>query len=110
MIYEYLIHAEFCPVSLGGDFFFFCGALGTSGTGKLQLIYERTEGVLKRYKNYNKVIVVCHGTVMQYFLGIDHLLTVQSHYMIQIKMFYTSIRWIHDKHLLSCCHWKGESK
>ena len=35
-------------------------------------IYERTEGVLKRYKNYNKVIVVCHGTVMQYFLGIEH--------------------------------------
>ena len=22
-------------------------------------------------------------------------------------MFYTSIRWIHEKHLLSCCHWKG---
>ncbi|MDY6325163.1 MAG: histidine phosphatase family protein [Catonella sp.] len=35
-------------------------------------IVERTENVLKKYENLNKVIVVCHGTVMQYFLGIAH--------------------------------------
>lgn len=27
---------------------------------------------LEKYKDYDEVIIVCHGTVMQYFLGIDH--------------------------------------
>lgn len=33
---------------------------------------ERVMGVLDRYRNYNTVIVVCHGTLMQYILGVDH--------------------------------------
>lgn len=33
---------------------------------------ERVMNVLDRYKDYNAVIVVCHGTLMQYVLGIDH--------------------------------------
>ena len=35
-------------------------------------IAKRTKAVLKKYKDYDEVIIVCHGTVMQYFLGIDH--------------------------------------
>lgn len=33
---------------------------------------ERVTKVLDRYKDYNAVIVVCHGTLMQYVLGIEH--------------------------------------
>ena len=33
---------------------------------------ERVMNVLDKYKNYNAVIVVCHGTVMQYVLEIEH--------------------------------------
>lgn len=33
---------------------------------------ERVWGVLDRYKAYGEVIVVCHGTLMQYVLGIEH--------------------------------------
>ena len=33
---------------------------------------ERVMCVLARYKNYNAVIVVCHGTLMQYVLGMEH--------------------------------------
>ena len=35
-------------------------------------IAKRTKAVLEKYKDYDEVIIVCHGTVMQYFLGIDH--------------------------------------
>ena len=34
-------------------------------------IAKRTKAVLEKYKDYDEVIIVCHGTVMQYFLGID---------------------------------------
>ena len=33
---------------------------------------ERVMKVLDRYKEYKAVIVVCHGTLMQYVLGIEH--------------------------------------
>ncbi|MEZ3444454.1 MAG: histidine phosphatase family protein [Lachnospiraceae bacterium] len=33
---------------------------------------ERVTKVLDKYKDYHAVIVVCHGTLMQYVLGIDH--------------------------------------
>lgn len=33
---------------------------------------ERVMNVLSRYRNYNKVIVVCHGTLMQYVLEMEH--------------------------------------
>ena len=33
---------------------------------------ERVMHVLDKYKEYNKVIVVCHGTLMQYVLGMEH--------------------------------------
>lgn len=33
---------------------------------------KRVMSVLKRYRNYSSVIVVCHGILMQYVLGIDH--------------------------------------
>lgn len=33
---------------------------------------DRVMKVLDRYKGYNAVIVMCHGTLMQYVLGIDH--------------------------------------
>lgn len=33
---------------------------------------KRVRKVLDKYRNYNKVIVVCHGTLMQYVLGINH--------------------------------------
>lgn len=33
---------------------------------------KRVMMVLDRYKDYNSVIVVCHGTLMQYVLGIEH--------------------------------------
>ena len=35
-------------------------------------IRKRISSVLKKYENCSKVIVVCHGIVMQYFLEIDH--------------------------------------
>ena len=35
-------------------------------------IATRTKTVLEKYSNYDAVIIVCHGTVMQYFLGIKH--------------------------------------
>ena len=35
-------------------------------------ITERIKSVLNKYKNYDSVIVVCHGVVMQCFLGIDN--------------------------------------
>ena len=33
---------------------------------------KRVMSVLERYRNYSSVIVVCHGILMQYVLGIDH--------------------------------------
>lgn len=33
---------------------------------------ERVMNVLDRYKDYHIVVVVCHGTLMQYVLGIEH--------------------------------------
>lgn len=33
---------------------------------------KRVMSVLERYRNYSLVIVVCHGTLMQYVLGIHH--------------------------------------
>ncbi len=33
---------------------------------------ERVMAVLDRYKDHRAVIVVCHGTLMQYVLGIEH--------------------------------------
>ena len=33
---------------------------------------ERVNTVLKKYQQYSKVIVVCHGTLMQYYLNIPH--------------------------------------
>ena len=33
---------------------------------------KRVLGVLDRYKEHRAVIVVCHGTLMQYVLGIEH--------------------------------------
>lgn len=33
---------------------------------------KRVKGVLDKYKSYNAIIVVCHGTLMQYVLGIPH--------------------------------------
>lgn len=33
---------------------------------------ERVRGVLNRYKNYNAVIVVCHGALMKYVLEMEH--------------------------------------
>lgn len=33
---------------------------------------KRVRKVLDRYKDYRAVIVVCHGTLMQYVLGIEH--------------------------------------
>ena len=33
---------------------------------------ERVIQVLNKYRNYNTVIVVCHGTLMQYVLEIEH--------------------------------------
>lgn len=33
---------------------------------------ERVMKVLDKYTNYHSVIVVCHGTLMQYVLGIPH--------------------------------------
>lgn len=33
---------------------------------------KRVRRVLDKYRNYDKVIVVCHGTLMQYVLGINH--------------------------------------
>lgn len=33
---------------------------------------KRVMMVLDRYRNYNSVIVVCHGTLMQYVLEIEH--------------------------------------
>ncbi len=36
------------------------------------MIKQRVMKVLKKYRKYNKVIVVCHGTLMQYFLNIPH--------------------------------------
>ena len=35
-------------------------------------IKQRVNNVLAKYCNYSKVIVVCHGILMQYFLGIGH--------------------------------------
>ena len=35
-------------------------------------IRRRVCPVLEKYSEYRKVIVVTHGTLMQYFLGIDH--------------------------------------
>jgi broad specificity phosphatase PhoE/8-oxo-dGTP pyrophosphatase MutT (NUDIX family) len=35
-------------------------------------IKNRINEVLNKYISYKKVIVVCHGTIMQYFLNIDH--------------------------------------
>ena len=33
---------------------------------------RRVMAVLNQYRNYSSVIVVCHGTLMQYVLGIEH--------------------------------------
>ncbi|MBQ1508317.1 MAG: histidine phosphatase family protein [Erysipelotrichaceae bacterium] len=33
---------------------------------------ERIESVLVRYLDYERVLVVTHGTLMQYYFGIDH--------------------------------------
>lgn len=33
---------------------------------------QRVMAVLNQYRNYGSVIVVCHGTLMQYVLGIEH--------------------------------------
>lgn len=33
---------------------------------------KRVMAVLDKYKNYSTVIVVCHGTLMQYVLGTEH--------------------------------------
>jgi len=33
---------------------------------------DRVLPVLEKYAGLNKVIVVCHGTLMQYVLGIPH--------------------------------------
>lgn len=33
---------------------------------------ERVWNVLDKYKHYGAVIVVCHGTLMQYVLEIEH--------------------------------------
>lgn len=33
---------------------------------------KRVMSVLERYRNYSLVIVVCHGTLMQYVLEIGH--------------------------------------
>ena len=33
---------------------------------------KRVMKVLDKYTKYNSVIVVCHGTLMQYVLGIEH--------------------------------------
>lgn len=33
---------------------------------------KRVMAVLDQYRHYHSVIVVCHGTLMQYVLGIDH--------------------------------------
>ena len=33
---------------------------------------KRVMKVLNKYKDFNSVIVVCHGTLMQYVLGIPH--------------------------------------
>ena len=35
-------------------------------------ITNRIKRVLEKYSNYDVVIIVCHGTVMQYFLGVEH--------------------------------------
>ena len=35
-------------------------------------IKQRVNNVLAKYCNYSKVIVVCHGILMQYFLDIGH--------------------------------------
>ena len=35
-------------------------------------IKNRINEVLNKYTSYKKVIVVCYGTIMQYFLNIDH--------------------------------------
>lgn len=36
------------------------------------MLRERVSGVLDKYKYYKKVIVVCHGVLMEYFLNIEH--------------------------------------
>lgn len=35
-------------------------------------IEKRVLGVLDKYKNYDKVIIVSHGAVIKYFLNVDH--------------------------------------
>jgi broad specificity phosphatase PhoE len=37
-----------------------------------QQMKDRVLKVLEKYKDYNAVIVVCHGTLMQYVLDVDH--------------------------------------
>ncbi len=37
-----------------------------------EMIKERVSKVLDKYEGYKKVIVVSHGVLMQYFLGIEH--------------------------------------
>ena len=37
-----------------------------------EMMKERVFRVLDKYKHLSKVIVVCHGTLMQFVLGIDH--------------------------------------
>lgn len=33
---------------------------------------KRVMAVLDKYKNYSTIIVMCHGTLMQYVLGTEH--------------------------------------
>ena len=35
-------------------------------------VQRRVDSVLARYTEYKKVLVVCHGMLMQYYFGIDH--------------------------------------
>ena len=35
-------------------------------------IVTRITSVLNKYRNYDEVIIVCHGVLMQYFLGIEY--------------------------------------
>ena len=49
-------------------------------------IKERVNGVLRKYSDYSKVIVVCHGILMQYFLGISHPTNAQiEEYIMEEK-------------------------
>ena len=48
-------------------------------------IKERVNGVLRKYSDYSKVIVVCHGILMQYFFDIPHPTNAQIEEYIMEK-------------------------